>query len=147
MIFNMKMENSSFPIQWLHMAMKAVLDDSWLWHKHFGHFNFQALRILSQRKMIKDLPSIEVIEDVCRACQLGKQHRQAFPSRRAWRAKDYLELVHTDVCGPMRTSSLDQSMYFILFIDDYTRMTWVYFPRERSKFFRIFHKFKNHVEK
>lgn len=58
MIFNVKMENRSFPIQWLQMAMKAAIDDSWLWHKRFGHFNFHALRILSQRKIMKDLPSI-----------------------------------------------------------------------------------------
>lgn len=58
-----------------------------------------------------------------------------------------LGLVHTDVCRPMRTSSLDNSKYFRLFIDDYSRMTWVYFFKERSEIFKIFSKFKSHVEK
>ncbi|KAL0289281.1 UNVERIFIED_CONTAM: Retrovirus-related Pol polyprotein from transposon TNT 1-94 [Sesamum angustifolium] len=40
------------------------------------------------------------------------------------RAKAVLELIHTDVCGPMRTPSHEQNRYFILFIDDYSRMTW-----------------------
>jgi transposase InsO family protein len=129
------------------MAMKAEVEDSWLWHKRFGHFNLHALRILSQKNMMRDLPSIKDTGDVCEGCQLGKQHRQAFPSGKAWRAKEFLELVHTDVCGPMRTPSLDKSRYFILFIDDYSRMTWVYFLHEKSEVFKTFQKFKNHVEK
>ena len=56
-----------------------------------------------------------------------------FPKGVAWRAKEMLELVHTNICGPMRTHSHAQNKYFILFIDDYTRMTWVYFMRERSE--------------
>ncbi|KAL0430353.1 UNVERIFIED_CONTAM: Retrovirus-related Pol polyprotein from transposon TNT 1-94 [Sesamum radiatum] len=64
-----------------------------------------------------------------------------------WRAKAVLELIHTDVCGPMRTPSHEQNRYFILFIDDYSRMTWVYFMREKSEVFKIFKKFKNLVEK
>ncbi|CAL8990716.1 unnamed protein product [Prunus brigantina] len=59
--------------------------------------------------MMRDLPNIKEIHDVCEGCQLGKQHRQAFPSGKAWRAKALLELVHTDVCGPMRTPSLDNN--------------------------------------
>ena len=58
-----------------------------------------------------------------------------------------LELVHTDVCGPMSTLSHAQNRYFILFIDDLTRMTWVYFMRQKSKLFVIFKKFKAFVEK
>ncbi|KAL0377091.1 UNVERIFIED_CONTAM: Retrovirus-related Pol polyprotein from transposon TNT 1-94 [Sesamum calycinum] len=58
-----------------------------------------------------------------------------------------LELIHTDVCGPMRTPSHEQNRYFILFIDDYSRMTWVYFMREKSEVFKVFKKFKNLVEK
>ena len=75
------------------------------------------------------------------------QERQAFPSTKALRAKAILELVHTDVCGPMRTPSNEQNRYFILFIDEYIRMTWVYVFHEKSKVFKIFKKFKNFVEK
>ena len=58
------------------------------------------------------------------------------PSGTARRASHKLELVHTDVCGPMRTPSLDNSKYFILFIDNFSRMTWVYFLKERSEVFK-----------
>ena len=45
---------------------------------------------------------------------------------KAWRATSKLELVHTDVCGPISIPSLNGSKYFILFIDDIIRMVWVY---------------------
>ncbi|KAL0393107.1 UNVERIFIED_CONTAM: hypothetical protein Sradi_2533500 [Sesamum radiatum] len=73
--------------------------------------------------------------------------QEAIPFRNLWRAKAVLELIHTDVCGPMRTPSHEQNRYFILFIDDYSRMTWVYFMREKSEVFKVFKKFKNLVEK
>ncbi|KAL0389945.1 UNVERIFIED_CONTAM: Retrovirus-related Pol polyprotein from transposon TNT 1-94 [Sesamum calycinum] len=50
-----------------------------------------------------------------------KQHKKPFPSGTSWRAKAVLELIHTDVCGPMRTPSHEQNRYFILFIDDYSQ--------------------------
>ncbi|KAL0357030.1 UNVERIFIED_CONTAM: Retrovirus-related Pol polyprotein from transposon TNT 1-94 [Sesamum calycinum] len=127
--------------------MKAQEDQSWLWHRRLGHFNFQGLKILHQKKMMTDLPQIQAVEGACEACLQGKQHKKPFPSGTSWRAKAVLELIHTDVCGPMRTPSHEQNRYFILFIDDYSRMTWVYFMREKSKVFKVFKKFKNLVEK
>ena len=79
---------------------------------------------------MRNLPPIQVYDDVCDACQLGKLRRHPFPIGKAWRAKEKLELVHIDLCGPMRTLSLSENKYFILFIDDFTRMTWVYFLRQ-----------------
>ncbi|KAL0344260.1 UNVERIFIED_CONTAM: Retrovirus-related Pol polyprotein from transposon TNT 1-94 [Sesamum angustifolium] len=128
-------------------AMKAQEDQSWLWHRRLGHFNFQGLKILHQKKMMTDLPQIQAVEGACEACLQGKQHKKPFPSGTSWRAKAVLELIHTDVCGPMRTPSHEQNRYFILFIDDYSRMTWVYFMREKSEVFKVFKKFKNLVEK
>ncbi|KAL5554924.1 hypothetical protein UlMin_037160 [Ulmus minor] len=114
-------ENRCFPIQWryaIDTAMKAQVEESWLWHRRFGHFNFHGLKILQQKNIMRDLPTINEMDETCEGCMLGKQHQQPFPSRKAWRAKKPLELVHTDVCCPMQTPSNDQNRYFILFIDD-----------------------------
>jgi len=92
------------------------------------------------------LPLIYVCDDVCDACQLGKSQKQPFPIDKAWRAKEKLELVHSNICGPMRTLIPTQNRYFILFIDDFSRMTWVYFMRQRSELYCIFKKFKSMVE-
>ncbi|KAK4404232.1 Retrovirus-related Pol polyprotein from transposon TNT 1-94 [Sesamum angolense] len=143
-------EHRCFPIHLQYMgrtAMKAQGDQSWLWHRRLGHFNFQGLKLLHQKKMMTDLPQIQAVEGACEACLQGKQHKKPFPSGTSWRAKAVLELIHTDVCGPMRTPSHEQNRYFILFIDDYSRMTWVYFMLEKSEIFKVFKKFKNLVEK
>jgi hypothetical protein len=81
------------------------------------------LKFLHQKEMMTDLPAIKEINGVCGTCMLGKQHQQPFPFGKAWRAKEPLELVHTNVCGPMRTLSHEQNSCFIIFINDYTRMT------------------------
>ena len=73
-------------------------------------------------------------------------HKLPSPKEKDWRANNKLELVHTDVYGLMRTLSLDGSKYFILFIDEYSKMTWVYFMKERSEVFSIFYKWKKFVE-
>lgn len=65
-------------------------------------------------------------------------YRRSFPKGSLWKAKEKLELVHTDLCGPIRTTSLSGNKYFILFVDDLTRMTWIYFLSRKSVFcFRI----------
>ncbi|KAL0325686.1 UNVERIFIED_CONTAM: hypothetical protein Sradi_5137900 [Sesamum radiatum] len=96
-------EHRCFPIHLQYMgrtAMKAQEDQSWLWHRRLGHFNFQGLKILHQKKMMTDLPQIQAVEGACEACLQGKQHKKPFPSGTSWRAKAVLELIHTDVCGP-----------------------------------------------
>jgi len=121
--------------------------DSCLWHKRPGHLNYNNITLLSQKNMVFGLPTIEKKHGVCEGCLLGKHHRQPFPKEGARRAKEILELVHTDVCGPMNTLSHAQNRYFILFIDYLTRMTWVYFMRQKSEVFVIFKKFKAFIEK
>ncbi|KAL0441843.1 UNVERIFIED_CONTAM: Retrovirus-related Pol polyprotein from transposon TNT 1-94 [Sesamum radiatum] len=140
------MLSNTSPIYGPH-SYESTEEKSWLWHRRLGHFNFQGLKILHQKKMMTDLPQIQAIEGACEACLQGNKHKKPFPSGTSWRAKAVLELIHTDVCGPMRTPSHEQNRYFILFIDDYSRMTWVYFMREKSEVFKVFKKFKNLVEK
>ena len=50
-----------------------------------------------------------------------------------------MQLVHSDVCGPMRTQSIGGAKYFVTFIDDYTRCCAVYFMKHKSE---VLHKFK-----
>ncbi|KAF7124908.1 hypothetical protein RHSIM_Rhsim12G0120600 [Rhododendron simsii] len=58
-----------------------------------------------------------------------------------------LELVHIDVCGPLKQISNGQNKYFLTFIDDYSRKTWVYFLKLKSEVFEKFKEFKALVEK
>ena len=57
-----------------------------------------------------------------------------------------LEIIHTDLCGPKSTKIFQGEHYFMLLIDDYTRMTWVTFLKEKSEAFIKFKAFKALVE-
>nr|KYP39530.1 Retrovirus-related Pol polyprotein from transposon TNT 1-94 [Cajanus cajan] len=110
-------------------------------------YDNKRLKLLYQKNMMRDFPTLKENNKACEGCLLGKQHRLVFSTRKAWRAKDMLELIHTDICRLMRTPSLYNNRYFILFIDDFSRMTWLYFFKEKSKIFGIFKKFKALAEK
>ena len=143
--------NRSFPLTLKYATESArrmeLKDDPWLWHKRLGHLNFQSLKLLHQKNMVQGLPQIKEVSDVCEGCALGKQHTFPFPKGKAWRAKEPLELVHSDVCGPMETTTDGGNRYFLTFIDDFTRMTWVYFLRLKSDVFAVFRKFQAMVER
>ena len=96
--------------------------------------------------MERRLPLIEKPDNRCEGCILGKQDRESFPSRKRIRAKTPLEIVHSDLCGPMQTPSLVGSHYILTFIDDFTRKTWVYFLKNKSEVFERFFNFKALVE-
>ena len=90
---------------------------------------------------------IKQVDDVCESCIAGKHHRDAIPKGDARSATKPAELIHADICGPMTIPSLNNNRYFIAFVDDISRMMWVYFIREKSEAFLAFKNFKAHVEK
>ena len=77
----------------------------------------------------------------CESCQLGKHTRVSFPQRFNNRAKSPFELVHTDVWGPCRITSTLGFQYFVTFIDDYSRCTWLFLMKNRAELYSIFQKF------
>uniref|UniRef100_A0A2N9ICE2 Integrase catalytic domain-containing protein n=1 Tax=Fagus sylvatica TaxID=28930 RepID=A0A2N9ICE2_FAGSY len=126
---------------------RLAIDSSWLWHLRLGHLNFGGLKLLAKTKMVRGLPSIEHPNQLCEGCLFGKQSRKSFPKEASTRANKPLQLVHADVCGPIKPSSLGKNNYFLLFIDDFSRKTWIYFLKQKSEVFGAFKKFKAFVEK
>ena len=122
-------------------------DKELLWHLRFGHLHFGGLKELAKKDMVHGLPNMDYIKKFCEGCVLGKQARTTFQKKAEYCAKRPLELVHTDICGPITPKSFSEKRYFITFIDDYTRKTWVYFLKEKSEAFEVFKKFKAMVEK
>ena len=55
--------------------------------------------------MVMGLPQITASSQVCEECVVNKQHRNQFPQGKSWRAKKALELVHSDICGPITPHS------------------------------------------
>jgi hypothetical protein len=97
--------------------------------------------------MVKGFPLIEKPERICEGCIFGKQHRESFPVGKSYREKDPLEIVHSDICRPMQTPSIGGSTYFLTFIDDFSRKTWIYFLKHKSDALGCFQQFKSLVEK
>ena len=65
-------------------------------------------------------------EGVCKGCAQGKNVKSLFPSSDN-KAKGILDLVHSDMCGPMTATSLTGYVYYVSFIDDYSHKTWIFF--------------------
>jgi hypothetical protein len=123
-----------------------LVDESWLWHKRSGHINFDNLVKVSNLGEVRNLPKIiNPSNTMCRHYQLGKQTGIRFKEKEYSTSKP-LELVHTDLCGPKRTKSLQGESYFMLFIDEFTRMGWVCFLKEKSEALNKFKAFKTLVE-
>ena len=83
---------------------------------------------------------------VSRVCQLGKQARLPFSVTTAWKSTEKLQLIHADAYGIMKIASLNGSKYFIIFIDNYSRICWIYFLKQKSEVAMVFWKFKNWIE-
>ena len=96
--------------------------------------------------MVEALPVIKNEHLECSACALGKQHRNEFPAHQEKRQTGLLELIHTDLCGPVQTRSLGGASQFLTFIDDRSRYTWVYFIRRRVDVFKYFKEFRTRIE-
>lgn len=115
-----------------------------LWHKRLGHMSDKGIKCLAGKTLIPVDTTISL--DPCDHCLAGKQHRASF-SRKSTRRQGKLELVHSDVCGPIEVESLGGNRYFVTFIDDATRKTWVYMLKNKSQVLETFKKFHAMVER
>ena len=71
--------------------------------------------------MVRGLPPIDRVNQLCDACLVGQQKRAPFPQQAAYRAEELLELVHGDICGPIEPTTPGGKRYFLLLIDDMSR--------------------------
>ncbi|CAJ2652499.1 unnamed protein product [Trifolium pratense] len=124
-----------------------VEDKVSLWHLCFGHLHHTGLKRLAEKNMVHGLLDMDYEGKFCEECVLSKQTRTSFQKKAEYQAKHILELIHTDICGPITPESFSGKRYFITFIDDFSRKTWVYFLKEKSEEFEVFKKFKVMVEK
>ncbi|RVW52614.1 Retrovirus-related Pol polyprotein from transposon TNT 1-94 [Vitis vinifera] len=120
-------------------AVCISTDAPLLIHNRLGH--------PSLSKFQKMVPRFSTLSSLpCESCQLGKHTRVSFPKRLNNRAKSPFELVHTDVWGPCRTASTLGFQYFVTFIDDYSRCTWLFLMKNRAELFSIFQKFYAEIQ-
>jgi len=119
------------------------LDHASLWHCRLGHINKKRIAQLQKDGVLEsfDLKS----NDACESCLLGKMTKSPFTGS-LQRGEGLLDLIHTDVCGPFRSTTKDDNRYYVTFIDDYSRYGYVYLIKHKSDTFEKFKEFKNEVE-
>ncbi|XP_071918386.1 retrovirus-related Pol polyprotein from transposon TNT 1-94 isoform X2 [Coffea arabica] len=100
-------------------------------HCRLGHPSLQNLK-----KLVPTLSQLSSLE--CESCQLGKHHRVSFAPRVNKRVSEPFLLVHSDVWGPSRVTSKLGFKYFVIFVDDFSRVTWFYLMKDRSELYSIF---------
>ncbi|CAM8996453.1 unnamed protein product [Rhodiola kirilowii] len=100
-------------------------------HCRLGHPSLSVLR-----KLCPQFLSLSSLD--CDSCRFAKHHRLSSSPRVNHRASTPFELVHSDVWGPCPVPSVPGFRYFVTFVDDFSRMTWIYFMKNRSELLQHF---------
>jgi hypothetical protein len=104
-------------------------EESLLWHQRMGHPSDNTLQLLDSRWFMNS--------NKCDICHFPKEHRLPFPYSLHTSSKPF-ELVHSDIWSPASTMSHDGFRYFAIFIDDFTRATWLYLLKAKSDVLFVF---------
>ena len=100
-----------------------------LWHRRYAHLNYESLAKLHSDNLVTGITTTAAefkaaaSGDICEPCVLGKQHRMPFKASGNTSSKP-LELLHTDLCGPLPVPSLGGSVYFATLLDDYSKLAY-----------------------
>lgn len=118
-----------------------------MWHRRLAHINSNDLNKM-KNGIVNGLSfdgTSDITKDKCVICCEGKQTRLSF-SHVTERSTETLQIIHSDVCGAMETKSIGGARYFLLFVDDYSRMTFIYFLKNKDEEFSKFKEFRMMVE-
>nr|GEX06657.1 hypothetical protein [Tanacetum cinerariifolium] len=124
-IISLQESTSSTPL-WL--IDKALPTQAWLWHRRVSHLNFDYINLLSKKDIMIGLPKLKYVKiQLCSSCELSKAKRSSFKSKAVTSLKGTLNLLHMDLCGPMRVASINGKKYILVIVDEYSRYTWTLF--------------------
>lgn len=129
------------------MCMQSKCTTSaYMWHRRLGHINLQRMKLMRDGAVdgLNFNDEANEIEN-CEACAYGKQARLPF-KKSDRQSKRVLELIHSDVIGPMETQSIGKCKYILTFVDDFSRKVFLYFLKAKSEVFDTFKIFKAFVE-
>nr|GFC13413.1 retrovirus-related Pol polyprotein from transposon TNT 1-94 [Tanacetum cinerariifolium] len=116
------------------LMAKATSSQAWLWHRRMSHLNFDTINLLSKNDIVVGLPKSKFVKDyLCSSCELGKAKRMSFHTKFTPSSKRQLQLLHMDLCGPMRVASINEKRYILVIVDDYSRYTWTHFLRSKDE--------------
>nr|GEU87483.1 retrovirus-related Pol polyprotein from transposon TNT 1-94 [Tanacetum cinerariifolium] len=116
------------------LMAEATSSQAWLWHRRLSHLNFDTINLLSKNDIMIGLSKLKFVKDhLCSSYELGKAKRNSFQTKTTPCSKRRLQLLHIDLCGPMRVESINGKKYVLVIIDDYSRYTWTHFLRSKDE--------------
>nr|GFB84282.1 hypothetical protein [Tanacetum cinerariifolium] len=103
------------------LMSKSTLTKSWLWHHILSHLNFGTINYLTILDLVNGLPEFKYEKDhICSTCERGKSKKASHPPKLVPSDKPKLELLHMDLCGPMRVALINGKKYILVIMDDYS---------------------------
>src|SRR5215216_528984 len=111
---------------------------TYLWHCRLGHIGIKRMKKLHANGLLESLYYESL--GACEPCLMGKMTKTPF-SGTMERAIDLLEIIHTDVCGPMSVDARGRYHYFLTFTDDLSRYGYIYLMKHKSETFEKFKEF------
>jgi hypothetical protein len=112
-----------------------------LWHRRLGHVSCSKLKYLVSTSKLGPIKSDDL---KCISCKLAKSTILPFNKSESVSLFPF-DLVHSDVWGPSRISTVSGIRYYVIFVDDYSRFTWIYLLKKRSELFEIYQEFATMV--
>nr|GEY03550.1 hypothetical protein [Tanacetum cinerariifolium] len=114
------------------LQAKATPTQAWLWHRRLSYLNFDYINLLSKIYIVIGLPKLKYVKDqLCSSCELSKAKRSSFKSKVVSSSKGRLNLLHMDLCGPMRVASINGKRYILCIMVGYST---------QSKGYRVYNK-------
>ncbi|KAL0536937.1 hypothetical protein IC582_025900 [Cucumis melo] len=126
-------------------AISASMTNNTLfqWPLRLGHASSNKLCSLTSTGLLNNVSQFSTFD--CLHCKIAKQPALSFPTSPSLCDKPF-GLIHSDIWGPAPCPTVNGYRYFVLFIDDYSRVTWIYFLRNRSSLYQIYVDFANMVQ-
>nr|GEY06118.1 hypothetical protein [Tanacetum cinerariifolium] len=113
-----------------------------------SHLNFNYINLLSKKVIVIGLPKLKYVKDqLCSSCELSKAKRSSFKSKAVPSSKGRLNLLHMDLCGPMRVASINRKKYILVIVDDYSRYTWNLFLRSKDETPKVLKEFLTMIQR
>ncbi|KAJ9558092.1 hypothetical protein OSB04_012706 [Centaurea solstitialis] len=113
-----------------------------LWHALLGHLSHNRIKVLASSGLLGNISSESVS---CLSCKLGKHHALPLDNNEFTSILPF-DLIHSDVWGPTPYPSMGGAQYFVIFVDDHTRFTWIYLMKHRSKLPHIYITFARMIQ-
>nr|GEW43882.1 hypothetical protein [Tanacetum cinerariifolium] len=132
-LYTTSLQDTTSPTPICFMA-KASATQAWLWHRRLSHLNFDTINLLSKKDIVIGLPKLKYVKDqLCSSCEISKAKISTFKTKIVPCLKGRLNLLHKDLCSPMRIESINGKKYILVIVDDYSRYTWTHFLRTKDE--------------